>query len=538
VAGWNEITLATPHTFDTSKYTFIGYHVEGAAGSFPISLAAANNVKQSYYTSGATFSLTNMYNIASSGYAFLIRATVDTVTTPAYEEVQLSEVVIPHYLVAGNQQTVGATIKNTGSVNITSVDMQYTIGSDVSTVETITGLNIAPGNSATITYPTPYTFSAQYYPSVEVTVSDPNGVADDISDNTGDLATHVSTTATQRIVLHEVFTSSTCGPCKAGNEKLATVINQINDDTKWATIKYQVNWPSTGDPYFTMEGYERVKYYGINSAPDLVGDGGWKFWDNPYYYTLADFTTMYNLPAMATMTASAESKVSQKTVDFEVEITPTMNTNSSDFAFFAAIVEKKTTANVKTNGQTSFDYVMKKFLTSTAGDPIGAMTAGTTMAKKQYSYTFNGEYRLPEAAVNSNNTYIGIQHATEHSVEEFSDLMVVYWIQNTVTGDVLQAGKVDATPDGTPEPPRGIDTYLQGDVKINVYPNPATDNLYVGLESTEVVIEQLDIYNLQGQCVKTALNSSQISTSDIASGMYLLRIITNKGITTHKFIKQ
>jgi len=193
---------------------------------------------------------------------------------------------------------------------------------------------------------------------------------------------------------------------------------------------------------------------------------------------------------------------------------------------------------VRTNGQTFFEYVMKKFLTSIDGDSIGVMTAGVTMPTKQYSYTFNGEYRLPKAAIDSNYNYIGIQHATEHSVEEFSDLMVVYWIQNTVTGDVLQAGKVDATPDGTPEPPRGIDTYLQGDVKINVYPNPATDNLYVGLESTEVVIEQLDIYNLQGQCVKTALNSSQISTSDIASGMYLLRIITNKGITTHKFIKQ
>jgi hypothetical protein len=444
MAGWNEVTLATPHIFDTSKNTYIGYHIEGAAASFPISLAAANNAKQSYYSSGDTFSLSNVYNIASSHYAaFLIRAVVDTTTTPPYNEVQLSELTMPHCVVAGNQP-ISAKVKNTGSVNIASVNMQYIIGTDTSTVDTITGLNIPPGSSATITHSTPYTFSAQYYSNIEVIVSNPNGVSDNMSDNKGKAIMYVSNTSTPRVVLHEVFTSSSSAPDKSANERLADSINQINDSTKWAIIKYQVYWPAYGDPYCTQEGISRLQHYGVNSIPTLIGDGGEIFFNNPYFYTLNDFAAMSNVPAMATMTATAECNVSKKTVNFEVDIIPATSANSPDLKFFAAIVEKKTYNNVRTNGQTFFEYVMKKFLTSIDGDSIGVMTAGVTMPTKQYSYTFNGNYRLPSAAMDYNSQYIGIDHAIEHSVENFANLMVVYWIQDVRTNDILQAGKVDA----------------------------------------------------------------------------------------------
>jgi hypothetical protein len=60
---------------------------------------------------------------------------------------------------------------------------------------------------------------------------------------------------------------------------------------------------------------------------------------------------------------------------------------------------------------------------------------------RNYTYTFKGNYRLP---VNAGDP---INHAQEHSVENFDNLMVVYWLQDVVTKEVYQSGKADCVPD-------------------------------------------------------------------------------------------
>ena len=94
---------------------------------------------------------------------------------------------------------------------------------------------------------------------------------------------------TSNMPLHEVFTSSTCGPCVAGNQNLSTIFDGNPD--RQTVVKYQMSWPGNGDPYYTSEGGTRQGYYNVTSVPRLLVDGGWDA--NPSSYTSTERDAYY-----------------------------------------------------------------------------------------------------------------------------------------------------------------------------------------------------------------------------------------------------
>ncbi|MDR2972502.1 MAG: hypothetical protein LBU83_11340, partial [Bacteroidales bacterium] len=81
----------------------------------------------------------------------------------------------------------------------------------------------------------------------------------------------ITVQAQQRKVLFEEFTSSTCGPCASMNSWLNPLLAANAD--KVVVVKYQMNWPGAGDPYYTPEGGTRRSYYGVNAVPDPYTNG-------------------------------------------------------------------------------------------------------------------------------------------------------------------------------------------------------------------------------------------------------------------------
>lgn len=59
--------------------------------------------------------------------------------------------------------------------------------------------------------------------------------------------------------------------------------------------------------------------------------------------------------------------------------------------------------------------------------------------------------------------------------------------------------------------------------EVTVYPNPATERLWVTVEA-----QRLELYDLQGRCVVTGQGNS-LSVSTLADGLYLLRCLTDEG---------
>ena len=71
--------------------------------------------------------------------------------------------------------------------------------------------------------------------------------------------------------LYEEFTSATCIPCAFFNTDFEPWCN--DNKTGITLLKYQMNWPTPGDPYYTPEGGSRRRYYGVISIPDLYVGG-------------------------------------------------------------------------------------------------------------------------------------------------------------------------------------------------------------------------------------------------------------------------
>ena len=72
-------------------------------------------------------------------------------------------------------------------------------------------------------------------------------------------------------------------------------------------------------------------------------------------------------------------------------------------------------------------------------------------------------------------------------------------------------------------------------VKWKIYPNPATDYLYLEIDTKNA---EVSIMSLDGKEVMLVTGSTEtIDISALVSGIYVVRVITLSKVTTHKIIK-
>lgn len=110
---------------------------------------------------------------------------------------------------------------------------------------------------------------------------------------------------------------------------------------------------------------------------------------------------------------------------------------------------------------------------------------------------------------------------------------VYYFGFGNVTGPVannssLRLDDVNITKSG------GLSTQEQNSVNLQVYPNPVSDKLYI---RTTGKIIKTDIYSVDGKLLKSVSGASEIDFSNLAKGLYLLKIQTEKGVTVKKIVK-
>jgi uncharacterized repeat protein (TIGR01451 family) len=71
-----------------------------------------------------------------------------------------------------------------------------------------------------------------------------------------------------------------------------------------------------------------------------------------------------------------------------------------------------------------------------------------------------------------------------------------------------------------------------------LFPNPAKNVLYIEVKN-EIEMSSISIYNMLGQVVLTTTNpSNTIEVSNLKTGNYFIKVTTDKGTATSKFIKE
>ena len=117
--------------------------------------------------------------------------------------------------------------------------------------------------------------------------------------------------------------------------------------------------------------------------------------------------------------------------------------------------------------------------------------------------------------------------------------------KNNQTGsgriDVLAAMEAitDGGDDGDDDENSGENISTNSLQNLNIFPNPVEDNLII---TTDAIIENITVYDMYGRHQVTKSPSHQgnltIDVSELNSGIYFVKITTDKGETTKLFIKK
>jgi hypothetical protein len=301
----------------------------------------------------------------------------------------------------------------------------------------------------------------------------------------------VAAGATRARGLLEEFTSSTCAPCASFHTSTFNPwLNMYADSV--TLIKYQMNWPGAGDPYYTAEGGVRRTYYGVNAVPDLFWQG------TPSAMTSAgltsQLTTLASTQTFWEISGTANTMGNLITVD--MDILPYI---SGPLTAHMVVIEKITTGNVGSNGETQFKNVMMKMLPNANGSQVNLTSLQT--------------HSLSLSADLSNT-----------NVEQISDLRVVMFLQDNVTKTVVQSAYTDVI----------VGISERWEENLAIFPNPSSGlvNLY-GAENAEVTV-----FNALGEAVyaSASFQGRSLNLRHLPSGTYFVKITSEEGSATRKLV--
>ena len=413
-------------------------------------------------------------------------------------------------LLAGDT-TITGIIKNTGMNVITTAAINWQIDGGTIYSNTLNGLNI--GANQNYTFTATNLWAANAGPHVlSVWVNNTNGLDLDNSNNQLSTTVNVASAAVTRFPLFQKFTSSTCPPCASFDTGFGPFYG-LNIENL-ALINYQVNWPSTGDPYFTSEVNTRRIFYGVTGAPTMYVDSDEKT-------DSSSLSLNNNLNISQTSQAffglSATADLVNNNINVVVNTMPYLTGN---YNLMVAVVEKITTGNATTNGETEFKNVMMKMMPNASGTVLNCVH-DTPITTNLSANVANGTYintALTGTALTANSNKI--------HTEDITNLEVIVFVQDMTTKAIMQAAKAT--------------TLLSSNAfelanQVKLYPNPTSGILKVTAENNF----QMQIIDVLGKVVyssENVANGVNIDLSNLQKGVYIAKIVENEKISTQKII--
>lgn len=406
--------------------------------------------------------------------------------------VELVNHSISTFILQGNN-TIGGNIKNQGFDTITSMDVNWSINGGTTNTYSLSGLSLASGNTLNFSHNIIWNAVPGNY-QLSVWVNNINGGTDEyIVDNMINSTVFVGSQAVAKKPFYEEFTSSTCAPCASFNSSVfnSFVDSHENDAT---ILKYQMSWPSPGDPYYTAEGGVRRAYYGVNGVPSLFAGG--KNVVTSSAPVESAFTTESN--EQAYFVINPTYTVNSNMFSTHIEIMPYL---TGQFKVHVAVFENTTTGNVGNNGETSFKHVMMKMLPDANGTTVN-FTDGVP-----YSVDFSNDM---------SSTF----------KEEMSDLRAVVFIQYDSQKKVMQSAYAT-------ESIASVDENIFD--SVFVYPNPSNGLLYFKSDNN-IDVKVFDILGKEVLSKTNLINDTVIDLSNFNNGVYFLNINDGKSSGVKKII--
>lgn len=435
------------------------------------------------------------------------------VKEPAQNDANLTAISVDRWALINTNTVLSAEVTNVGGNAITSLSIDWNDGA--SHLQTI-AVNIAPGASASVPHPTNVTYGAAVEENITVTITGVNGAPDaDPSNNTGSALHNTLSHQTDKAVVFEEGTGTWCGWCPRG----AVAMDYMAATYPADFIGIAVH---NGDPMTVTEyddGAAISGFPGANVDRSLLGVSVSQAAFESYYNDRVNMGVPANVGMV--MTGAGNTVEIQAVAVFYTPV------SSADFRLAVVISEDDVTgtgagynqANYYSGGTTVmggyenladpvpaadmvYDHVGRALLggyDGQAGSVPATIVDGTVA-----TYTFN--YTVPSTSNRDN------MHAT------------VMLIDNA-TGEIVNAYETSIN-----EQFNGIEDASS--INMNVYPNPATDNVNVAFEAAGDYT--VTITDMAGRVVSTNAYSNlsgaqniAIPVADLMSGNYIISVANN-----------
>ena len=428
---------------------------------------------------------------------------------------------------AGQDRNPSVEIRNFGLNDINSFDITYDY-SGTQVTENISGLNLTSMSTYMVNFSNPITLTAATS-ALAYVYNINGGQTQSTSDDTLSSTLNVVVPAPGKLVVGEEATGTWCGWCPRG----AVALNWMDNDYEgyWQGIAVH-----NGDPMVDATYDNGIAGY-ISGYPSGVVDRGSTI--DPSAFS-QDFLQRIVIPPHAIINngAKLDGNILKVSLDLDFRL-PTSGTHR----VICTLVEDSVTgsgpqyyqANSYSGGSSLIDvdgtdwnakpsnvpdylmvyrHVARAISPSFLGDPLPANFYGVGDTETVcFEFTIDPSWDLNKIHI------VGMLLDVQGMIDNASSTTIVQAEYDGYSGNC--SGSTDVI-------------YLDGPDDLVVYPNPASNNLYVNNipENTE----SINIINIEGKTVLNINATSVIDISKLSKGLYVIKFNGSEFTETRNFV--
>lgn len=305
-----------------------------------------------------------------------------------------------------------------------------------------------------------------------------------------------------RYVLVEHFTNTWCPICAGRNPSLFDVIQKYPKNVH--LVSFHPPIPYSGCPLYQFnktENQDRTSYYSINGTPSVVLNGGNTLGGSPL---VTDDQIKKEIartsPLSVLVTESGQGN--NRSVSVKLKSTASL---TGDIRLMVLLAERNLRFTAS-NGELDHYNVMRKFLTPSSGQKVTISQAGEQTLVFNFKDTLGWK---PE------------------------EIYALAFVQNYTTKEIINSGtRFDQV-----TTPVSSSQQIAG---IKIYPTLVSQSFFIDYQFQTQA--RLEIYNTRGQLIMTnqqfAGRNPAVEVSNLAAGLYLIKLVEGNKAFNARFIKQ
>lgn len=309
----------------------------------------------------------------------------------------------------------------------------------------------------------------------------------------------------KKYVFTERFTNTFCTSCPSQNTVFFDIVENHEDDMHHLTVHPAI--PSAMCPFYldnTNDNTVRKNFHDVSETPIVLLSGE----ENMGTAIITDEAIKQNLNKRTSLGVEVDATITGIELRGNVKVYTTGNVPTGNLRLMIAAVEEE--INFSANNGESRHYDVLRELSRPDGVSFTPADSGSFLS---FGFDFKSEFNW-----------------------DINQMYILAWVEDRNTREVINSGSQF-------DPPVNLVPSSVSDLETNPFtlsPNPASDFLSINLE--QPLTGHIKILNIEGKQISSTYTSSTLSKSldisNLVKGIYVLKIETDKGITTQRFVKQ